>query len=90
MKIVHSNYKNYDNVERDLEAKDGVNMVFQIMEMLPDQQKTILQLRDVEQFEFSEIAEMLEINETAIRVSLSRARKAVREQLIKQYNYGIN
>lgn len=90
MKIVHSNYKNHDNIERDVEVKDGVNMVFQIMETLPEQQKTILQLRDVEQFEFSEIAEMLELNETAIRVSLSRARKAVREQLIKQYNYGIN
>ena len=90
MKIVHSNYKNSDNVERAIEAKDGVNIVFQIMETLPEQQKTILQLRDVEQFEFAEIAEMMEINETAIRVALSRARKTVREQLIKQYNYGIN
>ena len=90
MKIVHSNYKNSDNIERAIEAKDGVNIVFQIMETLPEQQKTILQLRDVEQFEFAEIAEMMEINETAIRVALSRARKTVREQLIKQYNYGIN
>lgn len=90
MKIVHSNYKNSDNIEREIEAKDGVNIVYQIMETLPEQQKTILQLRDVEQFEFAEIAEMMEINETAIRVALSRARKTVREQLIKQYNYGIN
>jgi RNA polymerase sigma-70 factor (ECF subfamily) len=90
MKIVHSNYKNSDNIERAIEAKDGVNIVYQIMETLPEQQKTILQLRDVEQFEFAEIAEMMEINETAIRVALSRARKTVREQLIKQYNYGIN
>ena len=37
----------------------------------------------IEQFEFSEIAQMLSINETAIRVALSRARKTVREQLIK-------
>jgi RNA polymerase sigma-70 factor (ECF subfamily) len=60
------------------------------MESLPEQQRMILQLRDVEQFEFAEIAQMLESNETAIRVTLSRARKAVREQLIKQYNYGVN
>src|SRR5210317_1418264 len=66
MKIVHSNYKNTDNIEKTIEAKDGVSIVFQIMETLPEQQKTILQLRDVEQYEFAEIAEMMEINETGI------------------------
>jgi len=59
------------------------------MESLPEQQRIILQLRDVEHFEFEEISKMLDKNETAIRVALSRARKAVREELIKKYNYGI-
>ncbi len=90
LKIVHSNYRNSENIERQVEANDGVSMVFKIMETLPEQQKMVLQLRDVEQFEFVEIAEMMEINETAVRVSLSRARKRVREQLIKKYNYGIS
>ena len=75
---------------RQVEANDGVSIVFRIMETLPEQQKLVLQLRDVEQFEFKEIAEILDSNETAVRVSLSRARKAVREQLIKQYNYGVS
>ena len=90
LKIVHSNYQNSQNVEREVEANDGVSLVFQIMETLPEQQRMILQLRDVEQFEYAEIAEMLELNETAIRVSLSRARKAVRDEMIKNYNYGIS
>jgi len=90
LKIVHSNYKNPDSIERKVEANEGVALVFKIMETLPEKQKIIMQLRDIEQFDFIEIAKMLEINETAIRVSLSRARKAVREQLIKQYNYGIS
>ncbi len=90
MKIVHSNFQNTDNVERQVEANDGVSLVFQIMETLPEQQRMILQLRDVEQYEFAEISEMLGSNETAIRVALSRARKTVREQMIKNYNYGIN
>lgn len=89
LKIVHSNYQASDNVERKIEAHDGVSMVMKIMETLPEQQRIVLQLRDVEQFEFSEIAQMLESNETAIRVALSRARKTVREALIKNYNYGI-
>ena len=90
LKIVHSNYQNSENLEWKVEANDGVSHVFKIMESLPQQQRMILQLRDVEQFEYAEIAEMLELNETAIRVSLSRARKAVREQLIKKYNYGVS
>ncbi|MFC7358525.1 RNA polymerase sigma factor [Jejudonia soesokkakensis] len=90
LKIVHTNFQNRDNLEKQVEANDGVSIVFKIMETLPEQQKIILQLRDVEQFEFSEIAQMLESNETAVRVNLSRARKTVREQLIKQYNYGVS
>jgi len=90
LKIVHSNYKNSENIERTIEANEGVELLTKIMQTLPEQQKIIMQLRDIEQFEFTEISQMLEINETAIRVALSRARKVVREQLIKQYNYGIS
>jgi RNA polymerase sigma factor (sigma-70 family) len=90
LKIVHSNYKNNENIERTIEGNEGVELVTKIMETLPEKQKMIMQLRDIEQFEFAEISQMLEINETAIRVALSRARKVVREQLIKQYNYGIS
>ena len=89
LKIVHSNYQTSENMENNIEVNDGVEMVFRIMETLPEQQKIILQLRYVEQFEFSEIAKMLDSTETAIRVALSRARKTVRDEMIKKYNYGI-
>ncbi|GER59182.1 RNA polymerase sigma factor [Patiriisocius marinus] len=89
LKIVHSNYEASNNLEKQLEAADGVARVFEIMDTLPEQQKLILHLRDVEQLDFSEIAKMLDLNETAVRVTLSRARKKVRDQLIKQNNYGI-
>jgi RNA polymerase sigma-70 factor (ECF subfamily) len=59
------------------------------MKELPEQQQLILQLRDVEQYNNAEIAKMLEMNETAVRVALSRARKTIREALIKKQNYGI-
>lgn len=90
LKIVHSNYQNSENLQRQVEANDGVALVFKIMETLPEKQKMVLQLRDVEQFDFAEIAEMMDTNETAVRVALSRARKTVREKLIKQYNYGVS
>ena len=59
------------------------------MEDLPEQQKMVLQLRDVEQYEFEEIAQLLGMKPTAIRVALSRARKTVREKLLERHSYGI-
>jgi RNA polymerase sigma-70 factor (ECF subfamily) len=59
------------------------------MEELPEQQKIILQLRDIEEYEFEEIAKVLDMNETAIRVALSRARKTIREKLTNTHSYGI-
>ncbi|MCB0447533.1 MAG: RNA polymerase sigma factor [Gelidibacter sp.] len=90
LKIVHSNYQdNNTSLQKQVELSDSVDWVSKIIEALPEQQKIILQLRDIEQYEFEEIAEMLEMNQTAIRVALSRARKTVREELTNKHSYGI-
>jgi RNA polymerase sigma factor (sigma-70 family) len=90
LKIVHSNYdSNENNQHQQLEIDDELDQVNRILDLLPEQQKLIFQLRDVEQYEFAEIAEITSMNETAIRVALSRARKKIREELIKKHNYGI-
>lgn len=89
--LVHSNYKEKDTpLERRVELNDSVSRVNKLIENLPEQQKLIIQLRDIEQYKFEEIAEMLNLQPTAIRVSLSRARKTIREQLQKQHNYGVS
>ena len=90
LKIVHNNYKDDSiSLQREVEAKDDFNSVAQIMNRLPEQQRMIIQLRDIEQYEFSEISEVLKMSEPAIRVALSRARKIIREELIKRHNYGV-
>jgi len=90
LKIVHSNYTdNSSSLQKQVESKDSVSWVARIMEELPEQQKIIVQLRDIEQYDFSEISKMLDMNETAIRVALSRARKTIREKLTNTHSYGI-
>ena len=91
LKIVHSNYQDnsQSSLQKQVEARDSVDWVSSIMENLPEQQKIIVQLRDIEQYEFAEISEMLNMNETAIRVALSRARKTIREKLTNTHSYGI-
>ncbi|MEM7485932.1 MAG: sigma-70 family RNA polymerase sigma factor [Bacteroidota bacterium] len=90
LKLVHSNYSDErTSLQKQLEAEDSVQWMERIMEKLPEQQKMVLQLRDVEQYDFEEICELLDMKPTAVRVALSRARKMVREELIKKHNYGI-
>ena len=88
--LVHSNYKEKDtSLDKKMEYRDSVSQVHKLIEKLPEQQKLVIQLRDVEEYDFEEIGKMLDLKPTAVRVALSRARKTIREELIKQHNYGI-
>ena len=90
LKLVHTNYEEKgSSLQKKIEANDSVSWVEKIMADLPEQQKMVLQLRDVEEYDYDEIAKMLEMQPTAVRVSLSRARKTVREKLIQKHSYGI-
>ncbi len=90
LKIVHSNYQDHNvALQKQVELNDSIGWVGKIIEALPEQQRMVIQLRDIEQYEFKEIAKMLEMSETAIRVTLSRARKTIRQQLTNTHNYGI-
>lgn len=80
---------NSTQLSNQLEANDSLNWIDKIMKQLPEQQKLVIQLRDIEQYDFNTIAEMLDMNETAVRVTLSRARKTIREKMLKAHEYGI-
>ncbi len=90
LKLVHSNYQDKSSsLDKQTELNDTLSIVEKLINELPEKQRIIIQLRDIEQYSFEEIGKILEIQQTAIRVSLSRARKTIREKLIKQHNYGI-
>ena len=90
LKIVHSNYEEKNTpLQKQVELNDSVSWVAKIIEELPEQQKMIIQLRDIEDYDFDEIAKMLDMNNTAVRVALSRARKTIREKLTNTHNYGV-
>ena len=90
LKIVHSNYKDENtSLQKQVELNDSTEWVAKIIEELPHQQKMVIQLRDVEDYDLDEIAKMLEMNNTAVRVTLSRARKTIREKLTNTHSYGV-
>ncbi len=73
---------------KEIQMKDAIERVNQIVNDLPDQQRMIIQLRDIEGYSSEEVAEILDISQNTLRVNLSRARQKIRENLVKTYSDG--
>ena len=90
LSLIHSNYKEKNiDLQKKIELQDSIKKVHELIAKLPEQQRMVIQLRDIGGYEFKEIEEMLQMKPTAIRVALSRARKIIRGQLIQQDAYGL-
>ena len=66
-----------------LERKNTEEVLRRIIESLPPLQQAIIRMKDMEEYEVDEIAEITGTTPDAVRVNLSRARKKVREEYIK-------
>ena len=62
--------------------------VEQLIDQLPEKERILIQLREIEQYEFEEIASILNLPEGTVRVYLSRIRKKLRKQFLEIQNYG--
>ncbi|MEN8157599.1 MAG: sigma-70 family RNA polymerase sigma factor [Bacteroidota bacterium] len=69
-----------------LERKEEAEVIHTLIAALPEPQRSLIHLRHLEGKEYEEIAEMVNMNVNAIRVSISRARKQMREMLEKRYS----
>ena len=69
------------------ETSDTIRLVKMAMDALPEQQRMVIHLRDIEECDFDEIAEITGLSLNNVRVILSRARKKIRDTLIKINNY---
>jgi RNA polymerase sigma-70 factor (ECF subfamily) len=74
------------NPHQLIEQKDMTNYVKQLIDKLPELQRTIIHLRDVEGLEISEIATITATTENAVSVNLSRARQKLRKELMAIWN----
>jgi RNA polymerase sigma-70 factor (ECF subfamily) len=69
-----------------LEKKENADLLHTLISALPEPQRSLVHLRHLEGKEYEEIAEMVNMNVNAIRVSISRARKQMRALVEKQYS----
>ena len=65
-----------------LEQKEAMKIIINYIEQLPELQRTVIHLIDVEGLEIKEIAQITSLSENAVAVNLSRARQQIRKKLI--------
>ena len=75
------------NEVAQIDMKDMARYVTELIDNLPELQRTIIRMRDVEEMEISEIAFIAGLTENAVCVNLSRARAKIRTQLLKEQQY---
>ena len=71
------------NPERVLEGNDEIRLMREIISSLPTLQQTIIRMKDIEEYETEEIAQITGCSSESIRSNLSRARKKVRDIYLK-------
>ncbi len=75
--------------QEQLEHDERLQRVKDIFNRLPEKQRSVMQLRDIEGKSYKEIAQILALTEDVVRVTLFRARQAVRRQYEKIESYGL-
>jgi RNA polymerase sigma-70 factor (ECF subfamily) len=65
-------------IQEQLEEKEQAEMLEEQIRRLPEKQRTIFQLRTVEEFTYKQIAEMLNLPEEQVKVNLFRARQKLK------------
>ncbi len=76
------------DLNEELDRSESALLIKKLIANLPELQQMIMQMRDIDQLTYDEIAEQTQLNLNAIRVNLSRARKKVRDELFKYQEYG--
>ena len=72
-----------------VEMNDTMKSIGNFIQALPEKQRQVIQLRDVEGYSYSEIADILEIDINQVKVNLFRARKAIKGKILKINAYGL-
>ena len=64
--------------ERQLERSEQMDLVRKLINELPEKQRTIIQLRDIEEKSYKEIADVMQLTEDQVKVTLFRARQRIK------------
>ena len=75
----------YDRLVND----ERMRIINRLINELPEKQRLIMQLRDIEGESYKEIAKVLQLTEEQVKVNLFRARQKVKQRYIGIDKYGL-
>jgi RNA polymerase sigma factor (sigma-70 family) len=75
--------------EENASIQESMKRIGDLMAVLPEKQRQVMHLRDIEGYSYNEISEILEMDMSQVKVNLFRARNTVREKLQKINAYGL-
>ena len=73
----------------DIVYVESRKIIAELFAKLPEKQRTVMQLRDVESKSYAEIAKIMAITEAQVKVSLFRARQKIKQEFEKINRYGL-
>lgn len=68
---------------------DRLQIVRQLIDKLPEKQRTVIQLRDFEGKAYKEIALIMGVSEEQVKVNLFRARQTIKQRFKEKESYGL-
>lgn len=72
-----------------MEQDEQIHLIHRLVNQLPEKQRTILQLRDIEGKSYKEIADIMSLTEEQVKVTLFRTRQRIRLQYSEIDKYGL-
>lgn len=69
--------------------EEQMKLIHQLINDLPEKQRLIMQLRDIEGETYKEIANILNLTEEQVKVNLFRARQKVKQRYTEIEEYGL-
>ena len=75
-----ADHSHHANPEELTVQRNRVELVHRIIDQLPEKQRCCMQLRDIEGKSYRDIATVMGISEDQVKVSIYRARQAVKER----------
>lgn len=81
------NFENPSNPEKEMETKDNNRIIYQLIDSLPEKQRKVFELRDLQGLSYQEISDYLEFSVSDVKITLYRARQEMRKHLIKTELY---
>lgn len=78
-----------ENPSERMIQKDNLSLVRQIIDSLPEKQRSCIQLRDIEGKAYKDIATVLNITEEQVKVSIFRGRQAIKQRFAQIEDFGL-